>query len=90
MLIGSHIYITNDHPILAILVIILSLYGAFENLFRKRISLFGFDRLIYFLGILINKRQANKAMKNPVNLRRLGIMLILIAIGAIINSIEIK
>ena len=90
MPIDQQVLIVNDHPILALVVFVIALYGAYENLIRKRLSLFGIDRLGYSIAYLFNQNIASKARKNLKALQRVGFMQLLIALGIIVYSIRIR
>jgi hypothetical protein len=88
--IGSHISIDSKYLTEAIIIFTYALYGTYENLIRRRLSLFGFDRLGFLFASLFNKILAIQAMKNPKTYIRLGIMQLLIALGVLIYCIKIR
>lgn len=88
--ISSHIYLESKFLIEVIIFIIVALYGTYENLVRRRISLFGFDRLGFLFATLFNKKLAIQAKKNPKTYIRLGIMQLLIALGIMFYNKKIR
>jgi hypothetical protein len=65
---------------LAVLLILITLYAAWMNLVRKRISPFGLDALIL---LLFSRKKAAMIRKDPRLIRRLGVMMLLLALGTI-------
>ena len=75
---------TNVSFLINLLICLSSFYAAWLNLALKRISSFGFDAFILFVAQLIDKKQAAKVRKDPKLIRRMGIMMILFGVGAVI------
>lgn len=63
------------------LITLMSVYAAWTNLIRSRISVLGFDALI--LGVIgfFDQRQAQSIRQNPKLIRRLGIFMLAFALG---------
>ena len=66
--------------VVAVLLILSTLYAAWTNLIRKRISAFGLDALVL---LLFSTKKAAPISREPHLIRRMGIMMLLIALGAI-------
>jgi len=66
-----------------IIIAVLSLYAAWINLVRKKISNFGFDAWLLVLGRIIDAKQVRKIYEDPTLIRRMGIIMLLFGIGAV-------
>lgn len=75
----------NRILLVELLLSILGFYGAFENLVRKRLSLFGLDRFFYLISSLFVKNVMGRIKKNPTILRKWGLYGFLMAIGGILD-----
>ncbi len=65
---------------IAILLALISLYAAWLNLVRRRISAIGLDALIL---LLFSKKKAAMIRRDPRLIRRMGIVALLFALGII-------
>lgn len=64
-----------------LIIACLSFYSAWINLVQKRISNFGFDIILLKLASLIDAKQAKKIHRDPMLIRRMGILMLLFGIG---------
>lgn len=60
-----------------------SFYAAWVNLSQKRVSKIGFDAFILFILSFFDKEQIQKVRKDPVLIKRLGYMMLLMGIGCV-------
>lgn len=63
-----------------------SLYSAWVNLFQKKISNIGFDA---FILLFLGKRKATVARKDPRIIKQVGIVMLLVGIGAANETVSI-
>ena len=74
---------------LELLIASSSLYAAWVNLVKKTISKIGFDAFILFFYSLFSKRKAMIIRKDPKLIKRMGIITLLIAVGASQETISL-
>ena len=65
---------------IAVLLVLSTLYAAWTNLVQQRISAVGLDALIL---LLFSKKKAAMIRRDPRLIRRMGVMMLLIAFGTI-------
>lgn len=63
-----------------------SLYAAWVDLVKQKISRFGFDA---FILLFFSEKNRKMIQNNPVTVKRMGIMMILIALGGLDQSLSI-
>jgi hypothetical protein len=68
---------------------LINIYSVFINLAMKRFSRFGFDAFAILIAKKINPKATNAAYHDPKVIRRMGIVLSLMAIGGIYEIITI-
>ncbi len=68
-----------------LLITISSIYSAWMNLGKRRISKFGFD---VFILLFFNRRMSKIIRKDPRAIKRMGILSLLVALGGVDSSIS--
>ena len=89
MNIESITFLDYSNVIASILITILSLYAAWENLVNKRISRFGLDAVSYHIAMLFNKKKTKSARRDPQVIRKLGLMMLLVGVGGVYSTIDL-
>ncbi len=90
MQIGNYTIILGNIFVIRSIIFVISIYGAYENIFRKRLSLFGPDRLFYLIALLFDRNAKNSVKSDPKVLKKLGFYSVLLAIGSVINCFTIS
>jgi len=69
-------------------VLCLSGYAAWVNLIGNRISKYGFDAFILFIGKIFDEKQINYVRNDPKMIRRMGIIMVLFLIGSVWGLVD--
>ncbi len=68
---------------LNLVICVFSLYGAYHNFVQRRISRYGADAFLVFIIGLFDQQQANLITTSHQLILRMGIILLLLGVGAL-------